>query len=183
MNKYKFDIAVLSETWLKNNKTQLEYVQIDGYKSEFKNRESKYGGGVGFDIKEHMSFNVRHDLEKIDESIEILWIEVQGRNKNTPVLISVVYQPCLNESEKLIWLKKFEQISTEIYIKWSGVIIIAGDFNIDLLSGNKKSQRRYKDILHSFSLRQHITKATRNSKTFIGHVISTIPNGVIQLRK
>ena len=69
MNKYKFDIVALSKTWLKNNKTQLEYVQIDGYKSQFKNRESKSGGGVGFYI---MSFNVRHDLEKIDESIKVL---------------------------------------------------------------------------------------------------------------
>ena len=69
MNKYKFDIVALSKTWLKNNKTQLEYVQIDGYKSQFKNRESKSGGGVGFYI---MNFNVRHDLEKIDESIEVL---------------------------------------------------------------------------------------------------------------
>ena len=76
MNKYQFNIVTLSETWLKNNKTQLEYVQIDGYKSEFKSRESISGGGVGFYIKEHMSFNVRHDHEKIDKSIEILWIEV-----------------------------------------------------------------------------------------------------------
>ena len=66
MNNYKFDIVTLSETWLKNNKTQLEYVQIDGYKSEFKNREPKFGGGLGFYIKEHMSFNVRHDLGKTD---------------------------------------------------------------------------------------------------------------------
>ena len=56
MNKSKFDIVALSETWLKNNKTQVEYVQIDGYKSEFKNRESISGGGVGFYIKEHMNF-------------------------------------------------------------------------------------------------------------------------------
>ena len=47
MNKCKFDIVALSETWLKNNKTQLEYVQIDGYKFEFKNRESKSRGGTG----------------------------------------------------------------------------------------------------------------------------------------
>ena len=126
-----------------------------------------------------MNFNVRHDLGKINESIEILWIKDQGRNKNTPVLIGVLYQPSLNETEKLTCIEKFERILTEIYIKWSGVIIIAGDFNIDLLNGNKQSQHRYKDILHSFSLRQHITKATRNSKTLIDHVISTIPNGVI----
>ena len=51
--------------------------------------------------------------------------------------------------------------------------------NIDLLNGNKQSQRLYKDILHSFSLSQHIAKATRNSKTLIDPVISTIPNSVI----
>ena len=41
MKKYEFDIVALKEIWLKNNKTQLEYVQIVGYKSEFKNREQK----------------------------------------------------------------------------------------------------------------------------------------------
>ena len=57
-------------------------------------------------------------------------------------------------------------------------IILAGDLNIDLLNGNKKSQRRYKD-LHSFSLCQHITSPTRKSKTLSDHVISTIPDRVI----
>ena len=47
-----------------------------------------------------MSFNLRQDLGKIDESIEILWIEVQDRNKNTPVLIEALYQPSSNETEK-----------------------------------------------------------------------------------
>ena len=41
MNKYKFDIVVLSKTWLKNNNSQLEHVHIIDYKSEFKDRESK----------------------------------------------------------------------------------------------------------------------------------------------
>ena len=95
-----------------------------------------------------MNFNVRHDLGKIDESIEILWAEIQGRNKNTPVLIGVVYERSLNETEKLIWLEKFERILFEIYKKWSGVIMIAGDFNIDFLNETKQSQRLYKEILH-----------------------------------
>ena len=91
-----------------------------------------------------MSFNVRHDLGKLDESIEILWIEVQGsNNKNAPVVTGVVYQPSSNETEKLVWLEKSERILTEIYIKWIGVMIIAGDFNIDLLNGNKQSQSHH----------------------------------------
>ena len=40
-------------------------MQLDGYKSEFKKRESKSGEGICFYIKEHMNFNVRHDLEKL----------------------------------------------------------------------------------------------------------------------
>ena len=39
------------------------------------------------------------------ESIEILWIELRGRNKNTPFLIGVVYQPISNETERLVFLK------------------------------------------------------------------------------
>ena len=173
MNRYQFDIVAVSKTWLKD-KTQLEYIQINGYSSVWKKRESKTGGSFGFYIKEHMSFKVRHDVGKIDESIEILWIELRGRNKNTPFLTGVVYQP-----EKLVWLEKFEYILSEVYTKWNGVIILAGDLNIDLLNGTKESQRRYKDILHSFSLRQHITSPTRKSKTLIDHVISNIPDRVI----
>ena len=122
MNWYQFDIAAVSETWLKDNKTQLEYLQINGYSSVWKNRESKTGGGVGFYIKEHMSVKVRQDLGKIDESIETLWIELRGRNKNTPFLTGVVYQPSSNETEKLVWLEKFEHILSEVYTKWNGVI-------------------------------------------------------------
>ena len=128
MNKCKFDIVALSETWLKNNKSQLEYVQIDGYTSGFKNRESKSGVGIGFYIKEHMNFNVQHDLGKIDESSEILQTEVQGRNKNTLALIGLLYEPGSNETEKLIWLETFQRVLTEIQIKWSALIIIAGNF-------------------------------------------------------
>ena len=44
---YYFDIMTLSETWLKNNKHMLEYVQVDGYNSEFINRRGRKSGGVG----------------------------------------------------------------------------------------------------------------------------------------
>ena len=85
MNRYQFDIEAVSKTWLKDTKTQLEYIQINGYSSVRKNRESKTGGGVSFYIKEHMSLKRRHDLGKIHESIEILWIEPRGRYKITPL--------------------------------------------------------------------------------------------------
>ena len=30
MNRYQFDIVAVSETWLKDNRTQLEYIRING---------------------------------------------------------------------------------------------------------------------------------------------------------
>ena len=130
MDRYQFEIVAVRETWLKDSKTQLEYVQINGYSSVWKNRESKTGGGVGFYIKEHMSFKVSHDLGKIDESIEILWIEKKKKNKNTLFLTGVVYQPSSKETEKLIWLEKFEHILGEVYTQWNGVLILAGDLTL-----------------------------------------------------
>ena len=56
----------------------------------------------------------------------------EGVTKNAPFLIGVVYQPGSNETEKLVWLEKFEHILSEAYTKWNGVIILAGDLNIDL---------------------------------------------------
>ena len=179
LNQYYFDIVALSETWLTGNKHQLDYVKIDGYKSLFKNREHKRGGGVGFYVKENISFTERKDLSNIEKSIESLWIEVCGRNKNTPYLVGVIYQPNFNESDKQDWLEKFDHLLTEIYVKWHGVLILTGDFNIDLLGCDKESTRRYKDILHSFSLQQHITKPTRKSKTIIDHICSNIAKRVV----
>ena len=81
------------------------------------------GGGVGFYIKECMSFKVRHDLGKIDESIRILWIELRGRNKNTPILKFGLKS--LN-----IFLVRFIQNGMVYNLSWG--------LNIDLLNGTKR---------------------------------------------
>ena len=59
-------------------------------------------------------------------------------------------------------------------MKWKGVFIVTGDFNIDLLGQLKESTRRYKNLLHTFSLHQHITKATRKNTTLVDHICSNM---------
>ena len=74
----------------------------------------------------------------------------------------------------------FETTIAEIPSKWNGVIIIipTGDMNIDVLGQEKESTKRYKDILNSYNLYQHVTKPTRKGKTLIDHNINNIPNKV-----
>ena len=94
----------------------------------------------------------------------MLFVEIGGKNRNTPSLICVAYQPSSNEIEKLEWLEHFENLLADVYLKCKCVFIVTGDCNIDLLGEPKESTRRYKNLLHTLSLHQHITKATRKNK-------------------
>ena len=128
----KFDIVALSETWLKDNKHQYEYVQIPGYNTVFRDRENKKGAGVGFYVKNHLSFTLQNDITKMGDSIETIWNKVRGKNKNSAFLIGAFYQPSPDEKEKQCCLEKFDRLIAEVYVKWNGMIIIAGNFNINL---------------------------------------------------
>lgn len=88
VNDYKFDIVAVNETWLRDDTYQQNYVQIPGYNTVFKNRIGKKGGGVGFYLKETLSFKVRNDLNKHHDSLEVLFVEEWGKIR-TPLFLSV----------------------------------------------------------------------------------------------
>ena len=72
-------------------------------------------------------------------------------------------------------LKNFQLI----YFIWNGVLIETGDSNINLLSHQNESANSYKNILHTFSFKQHVTKTTRKGKTLIDHISSNISTKLI----
>ena len=93
LKSYEFDIISLKEIWLTINQHQLDYVNTAGYKSIFKHRNDKRDGGIGFYIKDNISFKTRKDLTKKIVNMEIMFIELRGRNNNTPHLVPVAYEP------------------------------------------------------------------------------------------
>ena len=88
----------LSETWLKNNKLMLEYVQIGGYNNEFINREGRRGGGIGVYVKDCFKYKIRKDIVGFEADIEHIWIELTYRNKNSSVLVGAFYQDSFNNT-------------------------------------------------------------------------------------
>ena len=90
---YQYDIITLSETWLKDNHYLIEHVQMPGYELDYRNRNDKRGGGVEVYVKDHIKFKRRSDIEKIDETIEHMWLEIPGKNKYSTFLLGVLYQP------------------------------------------------------------------------------------------
>ena len=177
LEEFKFDVICITETWLKTKK-QEKYVEIPAYNFVCKNRSLVKGGGVGIYVNEKLSFKERHDIVKINDSIEHHWIEIKGKNKNSSYLVGCMYQPSSNEDDKRIWLEKFEHVLSQISITWDGPIYVTGDFNIDLRKNNESCQR-YKQILNNFNLTQHITAATRKRRSLIDHISSNLPGRVL----
>ena len=158
----------------------MDCAKISCDKSISKHRKDKKGDSVGFYIKVNISFKTRNDLTKDIVNIEAMFIELHGQNKNVPYLVAVAYQSCPYESDTFLWLENFETLLSEVTTKRDVVIIITGDINIDLIEEQKESTKRYKNILHSFNLHQHITKLMRKSKSLIDYVCTNVPNKLIK---
>ena len=111
------EIIYLSKTWLTNNQHQLGYVNIAGYKLISNTVKIRNVGGVGFYIKDNIHFKTRNDLTKNIVNMELTFTELSGRNKNTPYLVAVAYQPISYESNKLLWLENFKTLLSEATTK------------------------------------------------------------------
>eukprot|EP00111_Clytia_hemisphaerica_P012725 TCONS_00037449-protein len=113
LSTHQFDIITMSETWLKDNKNLLSHYEIAGYEKDFRNRDAKRGGGVGYYIKSNILHKARKDIESFDTTIEHQWIELTGKNRLSNVLIGIVYQPSSKSRDKLDWLVKFESLISQ----------------------------------------------------------------------
>ena len=126
----------------------------------YRDRDEKCGGGAGVYIRDTIEFEVCSDILKLDDSIEHLWVEIQGRKKNSACLIGVFYQPSSENNKKLEWLEKLDSVLSIVKSTWKGTVRITGDSNIDLLASTE-IQKRYIEVLETYDLNNHISKATR----------------------
>lgn len=176
LHDHPYDVLCLSETWLKDCKHLLNYVQIPEYKIHFRNRINGRGGGVGMYVRESIKHTKRNDIIDLDNELEHLWVEIKGRNNQSNILVGVIYQPKFLIHEQELWLEKVDSLLSKVSYMWQGQIILTGDMNIDLFKEQNISQQ-YLDMLQSYDLHQHITKPTRQ-KACIDHIWTNNPRKV-----
>ncbi|XP_057305393.1 uncharacterized protein LOC130642322 [Hydractinia symbiolongicarpus] len=169
VHKYDFDAITLTETWLKDNPFLLEYAKIEGYTMYYHNRDNKRGGGVGVYIKDNIKHKLRKDIVNINPALEHLWVEIDGKNKHSKLLLCVAYQPNFTHQEKAEWLDNFDRIIGNANLDWSGNVVITGDFNIDLLQ-NSQIKDSYLETLRSFDLTQHVNSPSRKGLSLLDHI-------------
>ena len=171
-----FDILCFSETWLKDSDTQC--YNFDNYTHIPSVRQSRSGGSSIF-IKNGIQFNPRTDLKlKLWENhtFEISIIEIGNADRN--LLIASIYRSPNSPTSNF-----FTLIETllDISIKEKKHLIVAGDFNIDILKNNSATQD-FTTILSTSNFTSLIslpTRVTDQSSTCIDNFLTNIPHKII----
>lgn len=145
------DVLAINESRM-DSSVPTGLIAIPGYTWVSKDR-NRFGGGIGFFIRDTVNFRLRPDLGSDD--IEILTIEIR-KYKIKPFLITTWYR---SPSDSIDTLHKFEK-TLQLIDADEKESIIVGDFNCDLLASNKtdslKSELNFTTKLYQYE--QIITK-------------------------
>ena len=139
--EHKFDVVALTETWNPEHKKHtFQPPVIDGYKPFKGTTGSSLKGGCGVYISDELKPLARPDLNvKIkndDTEIETYWTEIIFDNQPNR-LVGVVYRhPSKRSDDKCIEI--INETLTKIQ-KENKKVLIAGDFNYDLLKHESNS--------------------------------------------
>ena len=175
---FSFDVIALTETWnheLNNHK--FNPPSLEGYHNYDGITGSTLKGGCGFYIKNTINYIARHDLDfksyvKLKNEFECKWIEIVSSNaKKENLVIGVHYRHPLKQDEEY---SKYLVTTLKKLRKEKKTIIIAGDFNYDLL--NYQNNCKTSDFLGTFLeylYLPHIvgpTRITENKPSLIDNI-------------
>ena len=173
---FKFSLMCFQECWLSDNDDK-SHLQIDGYDCITQGKTCGNKGGLVMYINNCFNYKVIMTLNQFDHW-EGQFVKITGGGLSKDVIIGNIYRPPRDLNENYIqFLNEFTSIISLID-KTNSDIIIAGDFNINLLKINeKKIVGEFFDMLISNSFYPHITLPTRfsnNSGTLIDNLFCRI---------
>ena len=154
------DVLAITETWLQSNGSE-SFIEAElcpaGYKFKHISRGSR-GGGIGLLYKQ--SLNVKSKSCKKYQSFEHSLYTLDCSSKK--FLICVVYRPPPSKKNKLTFHKFMAEFSTllEHILIAPGDLVLTGDFNIHFEKANDPEAIRFRDLIDSCNLTQHVREAT-----------------------
>jgi len=162
-SSFEFSAICIQETWLSES-DDITQLKLDGYTSipQFKSCSTK--GGLFIYLHEKFNYDYKLKLNKY-ESWEGQFINVKkGVNLNKPIIIGNIYRPPNDINECYTeFIHELSPILSKLETN-NNDVIIAGDFNIDLLKINDKHIfNEYFDMLTNHSFYPKITLPTRFS--------------------
>lgn len=164
-NNIRFSAICLQETWL-NECQDISIFNIPGYNIIHSGKSCSECGGLLIYLHDSYSYKIK-SVYKNSKLWEGLFIEVQGGNLNSKIVIGNIYRPPKHNNNNGT-IENFISEITPIILntaKSNSNIIINGDFNIDLIQINERAKfQKYFDLFVTNGLFPLITLPTRESK-------------------
>jgi hypothetical protein len=159
-----------------------ELISIYGYNWIGRDR-NRYGGGIGFYIRDTLNYRVRSDLNNTD--IEVLTIEI-SKYKTKPFLVTTWCRPPntpIQFTKHTNSIHEFEKLLQYIDLEDKESIILA-DLNCDLIPEftndcNTDELNFVSNMYQYKQLIQEPTRETRNTKSLIDHRFTNKPENII----
>jgi exonuclease III len=175
------DILALQETW---RLPYVETVDIPGYQFVHRHRTANKGGGVGFYIKNAITFKLIAELSTfVDNVFETITIEAKVQNKT--YMLSSVYRspnPPANMSTNIQLTNFNTHLDTLLArlnaLKLNSYIFLDSNLNLLHISTDNNAAN-YRDLITSNGYLQTITRATRiqnNNFSLIDHILTNSPS-------
>ena len=150
-----FDIIAVSETWETDDNNTL--INISGYnKCSYIRKNNTRGGGVALFIRESLDFSI---LKYESNSFESVFVEIHLLNK-TPVVIGAIYRP--PGGNLVDFNREYELLLNKLVAKKNRSVILAGDFNINLLNhSNHDETENFLNAMYAHKMLPMIKRPTR----------------------
>ena len=158
---YPISCLAVTETWLTLH-NQDSYL-LPGYHFVSQPRIDKRGGGVGLFIDQSLEFTIRTELSVTCPDIESIFVEISQSGRRN-VLVGCIYRPpdsCFSTFITSI-VQFLKIIDHDDRCK---TVLIAGDFNLDLLNNLHTNSNDFLNTMLSYSYRPTIDKPTRITTT------------------
>ena len=143
MFHHKFSVVALAETNTDESNKDIYKLSDDytpAYSSKMKHKSK--GTGVALYIKNDFSFNTMYEFSNCTKDIETLFVQIT--NTSDPITVGVVYRPPSGDLDKF---------NTELDLLLSKLPdnkhYILGDFNVNLLDLNRKSEIEFEEMVIS----------------------------------
>ena len=171
------DICAITETWLHassdtKDKVILGNLTPPGFKllhvPRTKSRNKASGGGVAVIYRDHLKIQKQKTTAfKSFECLEILLTTGAGCTR-----LAVIYRPPPGGKSGCptsVFLDEFHQY-IDGHSTTNGDLLLTGDFNFHVEDASNADTTKFKDLLFSLSLKQHIQDVTHDK----GHVLDLV---------
>ena len=174
LNRHRYDLCVLTETWLRSA-TATRLVTFPGYTLHRADRPGDAGyGGVAILIRDNYAASVipQPASDCVDCRLESLWMRVKPES-GPHFSIAAVYRPPRRTVAAIeADLTELEMQFQRVLLRHPGPVFIMGDLNCNLLeTAASAGKDRLLDMLRSFSLEQLVTQPTYSSGSLLDVVI------------